>query len=505
MSDGKNHIIGSLGKIKSFFSHSAAGIVIAALAGLIGKVLSFLSTHIFTIIKVLEIGIGTTLPRKVGKAFTEVGAKLSLGERLKHIFMMGSATSPITKFGEAITNGLENAFISLAHPVNTAKELFSSFKGSMILAKDGVVNFASSMKDNLVNGFTTVTGAIKGFIQNPAAGLQSILGTLKGGVSNLWGVIKAHPMAVGTAAIAALVASFIDAWKHSDELREHVESIWNTIKDFGKFLFDGVKKLWDEYIKPAWDDIKAALRDIQDNVLIPLWNTISGIVDWVVKLINNTLKPVISALLPYIGNIIKSVMGVISGIITFLSGVFSGDWSKAWSGIVKIFDSIWSTLKTIAVAPLNGIIFLVNKLLSLLQTGLNWIVDKVNAFGIHKDTIFGRVDIGFNLPHVNLGQLGYIQLAKGGVIDETTMAMVGEYPGAKHNPEIVTPASAMREIFTESNEDLVGVMIQVGRQIVEAINNNETTISIGDDVISAAAARGAKNFKKMTGRNQFAI
>jgi hypothetical protein len=102
-----------------------------------------------------------------------------------------------------------------------------------------------------------------------------------------------------------------------------------------------------------------------------------------------------------------------------------------------------------------------------------------------------------------LGRVPY--LARGGVLSESTLAMMGEYPGAKSNPEIVTPTNLMREVFTESNEDLVGVMIQVGRQIVEAINNNETTISIGDDIISAAAARGAKNFKKMTGRNQFAF
>ena len=40
--------------------------------------------------------------------------------------------------------------------------------------------------------------------------------------------------------------------------------------------------------------------------------------------------------------------------------------------------------------------------------------------------------------------------------------------------------------------------------IIEAINNNNVEIKIGDDVISASAARGAKDYKKRTGMNQFA-
>lgn len=43
--------------------------------------------------------------------------------------------------------------------------------------------------------------------------------------------------------------------------------------------------------------------------------------------------------------------------------------------------------------------------------------------------------------------IGAAALAKGGVIDEPTLALVGEYSGAKSNPEIVTPENKMREVF----------------------------------------------------------
>ena len=96
------------------------------------------------------------------------------------------------------------------------------------------------------------------------------------------------------------------------------------------------------------------------------------------------------------------------------------------------------------------------------------------------------------------------KLASGGVITKPTVAMMGEYSGASSNPEIVAPESLLRGIMAESNDDVADTLISVGRQIIEAINNNNTEIRIGDDVISAAAARGAKDYKKRTGMNQFA-
>jgi len=48
-----------------------------------------------------------------------------------------------------------------------------------------------------------------------------------------------------------------------------------------------------------------------------------------------------------------------------------------------------------------------------------------------------------------VGAATYKAFAKGGVITEPTMALMGEYPGARSNPEIVTPERLMRSVFRE--------------------------------------------------------
>lgn len=51
---------------------------------------------------------------------------------------------------------------------------------------------------------------------------------------------------------------------------------------------------------------------------------------------------------------------VLNGINTFLTGVFTGNWKKAWTGIRNIYRSIFGTIGAIAKRPLNSVISMMN-------------------------------------------------------------------------------------------------------------------------------------------------
>ena len=91
-------------------------------------------------------------------------------------------------------------------------------------------------------------------------------------------------------------------------------------------------------------------------------------------------------------------------------------------------------------------------------------------------------------------------LANGGVVDKPTTALIGEYKGAKSNPEIVTPENKMREVLEDNNSTLINGFAQMTRQIITAINDVDMEVSIGDDVIAKSASRGNNNYKRMTGK-----
>lgn len=81
---------------------------------------------------------------------------------------------------------------------------------------------------------------------------------------------------------------------------------------------------------------------------------------------------------------------------------------------------------------------------------MNEVIRALNSFSIEVPDwvpVFGGETWSFNIPY----------LAKGGVIDSPTMAVLGEYAGANSNPEIATPQSLLEEIINRGNDDLIDV------------------------------------------------
>ena len=129
---------------------------------------------------------------------------------------------------------------------------------------------------------------------------------------------------------------------------------------FKPFLegLDGLTKKMDKYTKPikemflkAWSAIANFARE--KFAQISKWWKENG--DQIIQAGKNAwalLKPILMFLIKYIWDSIK---GVIDGIITFFegfleffSGVFTGDWKKAWDGlmlmIIGAFQTVWNVL-----------------------------------------------------------------------------------------------------------------------------------------------------------------
>ena len=79
------------------------------------------------------------------------------------------------------------------------------------------------------------------------------------------------------------------------------------------------------------------------NVLLPIWTvqfgifsgTVKAAFEYVSRLWNGTLKP------------------ILNGIIDFITGVFSGNWSQAFNGLKSIAQGIFEGIKTVITAPIE--------------------------------------------------------------------------------------------------------------------------------------------------------
>lgn len=177
-----------------------------------------------------------------------------------------------------------------------------------------------------------------------------------------------------------------------------------------------------------WDDICSWTRNLADNISA-IWNNITEFfknlfsTDWTETfgLIGNLLNGVYAN----IENFINAFKEIFKGIITFIKGVFTGDWKMAWEGVKSIFKGVFDLLYSIAVSPLNMIISAINLMIS----GLNKVIEGINKIKIPDwDWLGSLAGKGFNIPTIK--SIAY--LASGGELLRGT-AIVGEA-----GPEILT-------------------------------------------------------------------
>lgn len=201
---------------------------------------------------------------------------------------------------------------------------------------------------------------------------------------------------------------------------------------------------------------------------------------------------------------------------TSISNFFEKAGSKfsEWgTNLGTYFADLWNSIGSTITSGVNSAIDKLNGLVSAYKRAkaedyANQVsawqkkVNTAKALGI--TTAIAFVYQAFrkiSLPSISSLVPGF---ANGGVLNAPTLGLMGEYPGARTNPEIVTPESKMREVFGESNAELVAKVDRLTNVVIDILNK-DTSISIGDDTISASAARGAMNYKRRTGKSQFSF
>lgn len=313
-------------------------------------------------------------------------------------------------------------------------------------------------------------------------------------------------------------------------LFEKMQPIFSWIGDTVIFILQQVGMLFQEI-----GAVFAEKGPQIEQIFTSIGNTISAV--WSVS------KPILTDIKTFIGKLFSEIVGVIGdaigiaidildGLLKFISGLFTDDWSTAWEGIVEIFSTIWDTIcgiassvwgtltaiftmignmikgiwngvKTTTVdiwnsiveflkAPINAIIGFINGLVSGICSGLNAVIKLLNKLSISiPDWIpgIGGKTLGFNIGLLTAPQIPY--LASGAVIPPNApfMAVLGDQ---RHGTNVEAPLSTIQEAVAVVMEDMVQsnlsgheATVSVLQEILQAILG----IEIGDTVIGQATAR----------------
>ena len=168
------------------------------------------------------------------------------------------------------------------------------------------------------------------------------------------------------------------------------------------------------------DEIKAILNKVSNwlkSVFCKDWREVFG----------NTIGTVLNGFVKIVGDIMGNAKKMLNGIIDFIRGVFTGNWKRAWEGIKNIFSGAFGGLKSVARAPINGIIALINGALSAITSGINAVKRALNKISVDIPSWvpgFGGKKFGFNFSMSSAPKIP--MLANGGIATRSTIANIGE-------------------------------------------------------------------------------
>lgn len=278
------------------------------------------------------------------------------------------------------------------------------------------------------------------------------------------------------------------------------------------------------------DKCMQGIKDIIKGCLEAIWGIIKAIVSLIVNLVKGTVDIVINLLkdiFTAIGNILSSiksvfdkvlmaifnaVISVIDGIkdalwniVDFVGDTFSSAWSNVWNGIINAFDNIFGGIVDIAKGPINLVIGLINGMLDGLESGINWIVRRVNALSFDVPDwvpVIGGDHFGFDLPEVGFGSIPY--LAEGGYVKPNTpqLAMIGDN---KHQGEVVAPEDKLLEMAQKaadmaSSAELLAEAISILKQILKILETLDLDIQLDGKSLKKYVVDKINEHTKQTGK-----
>ena len=291
---------------------------------------------------------------------------------------------------------------------------------------------------------TKIGIVISGALSSISGVVSTVLSGIKVAVSAATSFIMANPIVLIIAAIVALVA--LIATK-GDEIQNILNKVSNWLK-------------------------KTFCRD---------WREVFG----------NTIGTVLNGFVKIVSDIMGNAKKILNGIIDFIRGVFTGNWERAWKGIKNIFSGVFGGLKSVAKAPINGIIALINGALSAITSGLNAVKRALNKISVDIPSWvpgFGGKKFGFNFSMSSAPKIP--MLAKGGIAQSETLAHIGEN-GYK---EAVLPLDRNTEW-----------MDSIADRVIARMPTQKVVLQVGEKELGWATIGAINGITKQTGTLQLSF
>lgn len=242
---------------------------------------------------------------------------------------------------------------------NKGKAFIDSLKNAF----EGIKSLGIAVFSSIFEVWTNGTGQkIVENILEMWTNVFNIVGALSQALANAWNnagngtaIIQAiADIFIGIQDIVNSIANSLLNWVMSDNFQSALNVVLGILADlfgYAQEIMAWVVTMYETYLAPVVDKV----LDCISRIIIAIgsvWEFLKPIIDTIIDVIMNVLEPVIDGLCGIIGGIIDAL----SGVMDFITGVFTGDWSKAWEGLKTFLGGIIDAVASLFTGLFNTIV-----------------------------------------------------------------------------------------------------------------------------------------------------
>ncbi|VMD63894.1 TMP repeat family [Streptococcus pneumoniae] len=375
-------------------------------------------------------------------AFSLLGSKVSLivgGIKNLGLAIKALTFDKLVSFGETI---YLNTLYAKDFVVNSGKTIAQLGKTALELGKSALAWTAHAAKMGLATAAKFAHSVATGVATAATWAFNAALAVLTSPIT--WIIV----------AIAALIAIGVLLYQNWDTVVEFAKTAWQGLCDFisgicraiGEFfsglwtklqeIFEPIGQWFGEKFQQAWDaivniftpigswfgqrwaDVTSALAnigawftDMFQKAWTGLTNIFSKLGSWFGERWNDVTSA-LSKVASWFGEMFTNAYNAVKNAFSSIGGFFSGVWSTVQSIFVNAGQKVGSAVGGAFRSAVNGV-------LGTIENVVNGFIGMING-------VIGMIN---KIPGVSLGGIGYVslpRLARGGIVDSPTIAMIGE-------------------------------------------------------------------------------
>ena len=430
--------------------------------------------------------------------------------------VLTKAFDPLIKSVDKVEISISAMSVSLTKVAGVLNELMLQLategsSGVFSATTDEIISTTELINASIEGGIGAILGvSIEKFVPIMTKALGNLAVALGIGTGGVLAIIAA--VAAAIAAIVLLVANWDTCQAalrqgfsdFSESAGGSWWSLYNIIQPIIDYFNEAIDNLWEDHLKPFWDNICSACISIGESILT-IWNdALLPVINWIINIfapiivaIVDVIVGAVSVVVGFIVDVVGGIIEIIGGLIKFIAGVFTGDWKKAWEGIVEIFKGVFDGIAGIVKGVLNGIIWAINIFIAALYSVIAGVINGIGGVAQFIGNLCGE-DWGFSVPS-NPPQIPY--LAKGAVLpaNRPFLAVVGDQ---RHGTNVEAPLATIQEAVALVLEDHIGAMMAGFEALLKEQQATRRTIEgieIGDTVIGRAAERYGRKMAVVRG------